>query len=95
MSRKKSTRGRKKSSKRASSPRKSKLGKSKRGKSKKRKPKKSKPIPVPPLTSEEIDELLNEEDAQYHSWTADDFFEARMRRINGESDLREGEGWAP
>jgi hypothetical protein len=38
---------------------------------------------------------LNEEDAQYHSWTAEDFFEARMRRIYGESDLREGEGWAP
>jgi hypothetical protein len=44
---------------------------------------------------EEIDESLIEEEAQYLSWTAEDFFEARMRRLNGESDLREGEGWAP
>jgi hypothetical protein len=38
---------------------------------------------------------LNEEDAQYHSWTAGDWQEARSRRLAGESDLREGEGWAP
>jgi uncharacterized protein with ParB-like and HNH nuclease domain len=95
MSRKKSTRGRKKSFKRASSPRKSKREKSKRGKSKKAKPKKARPIPVPPLTTEEIDEMLIEEEAQYLSWTADDWREARRRRLNGESDLREGEGWAP
>jgi hypothetical protein len=86
---------RKKSSKRASSPRKSKRGKSKRGKSKKGKPKKAKPIRVPPLTFEEIDEMLNEEEGQYLSWTAGDWHEARICRLNGESDIREGEGRAP
>jgi hypothetical protein len=39
--------------------------------------------------------MLIEEEAQYLSWTADDWREARRRRLNGESDLREGEGWAP
>jgi hypothetical protein len=44
---------------------------------------------------EEIDEMLDEEDAQYHSWTAGDWHEVRISRLAGESDLIEGEGWAP